>query len=671
MESVPVTATSELNRTVLTKKHAKQLAEIFRSGRMIPEFFEQLFVMFEKRDTQILDMIKEYEREIKSVDESQRENIVAFRTKFVTEFFVRVLESSPMRGLHKVCRVYQFTSRELSLLLKDEFAEYDSFVVIGCPESTDIDVVCFVREADVCNGHTKELSPDSVDKLRSELNTLGYSPDKGMDINCVYVDPKTRTIVASSKGGTETQNIINATWMHHKQVMTTTTSEPNSEALPYALVLHPVDDITFTHEEVHDKIRAFAKYALDYSEETCRNYQKLRQIKSDLYTAGGDSMIVFMENLMDWIVHNPAHLKEHGLTGARWNDRFKAMVMKLIQIVLVWRLRRSVYVKYDLAESVKDIFCVSPGSEDGTITGPTVGSLVSGAHWYLSRGRRGEFCESLFPILLKEYQSVVREFNSEKKFTTLTFECADLLRTHQTASLCPAMSSTMMRMFFDSPEVFTPEFESEWKSDHGNASINSQFVLKSSDEKEFYNYYSSAPSSTIDSFRKSFIFVDQRTSEWLDMLQNKFVCGSNSGTISTVTFQGNYNLIRGSVIEMMAMKLFNPEMIGLRNFKMWSLGFIVDENKHGASGFAPDAVLISSNDDLRSIELILIEIKGLKTLRHNSDYYRGLHLATSQIQSAKSILGSTETLTVRRGLILLCSVENSQFTIEAHLRDLV
>ena len=72
-------------------------------------------------------------------------------------------------------------------------------------------------------------------------------------------------------------------------------------------------------------------------------------------------------------------------------------------------------------------------------------------------------------------------------------------------------------------------------------------------------------------------------------------------------------------------------------------------------------------------EILGIPTKGLKTANHNADYYRGLNLATKQISSGKTILSkylTYEQLIIKRGIIILCFIENEQFNMEIHVVEL-
>lgn len=651
----------------LGKKHGVLLLKIFSEDIMIPEFYKVLFEKMDRTDNAVRDIIKHVE------------NTNGMKLKFIQErikrasvntFLINLINYSVSKGITKLCRIYEFTDHDIQTMIPNHFSSPDSFLVVGCPDSTDIDTIVFVREQDCYMGKTKELTDESISQIREQLRDLKYDVDnRELDINIVYVNPKTRMITASSKAGTETQNIINATHMLHKQVMTECMTDSGLQTMPLGMYLHPVVNIKFTDKEVLDKLRAFAKYVLDYAEHISRDYALFRPIRLDLYTQGGDQMMRFMEGITKYIVCDPVEVKRLDLDMIKYHDRFKSMTMKLLQILLHDRCNDTAYVKADLAKTVHRIFSLE---SDEVRT-----RYEAGALWLLFRGHRGSFCPELFPTLLEHYILIVNECLARTEIEPCIFREDDILIAQKEQNIVTALNDRMLSLFVESPEIFTEEFEKLWIEHHGSGTeINSQFKIACSDEKEFYNTYKNFDPDVLHVFKQCFIFVPQRSPEWLDMLSNRFVCGNNGGTIDNSTFQGRYNLIRGAIIELFAMHLFDPTLhAGLRGFKKWSLGFIVEKNATGSKGFAPDMILISddADQDHGTPEFILIEIKGLKCSRKNADYYRGLHLATKQIGSGRDILSqfvSQDKLKIQRGIIILCCVENQQFMMEVHHVDL-
>lgn len=397
----------------LSGKHAKNLVKIFESGLMVPEFYESLFKKFDANEKNILDIKREFETDCKKRHNCSCDSITYDeKISVVNSMFAQTLVHYPSRGIKRISRIMDMSETLITTLLDNEYSDYDSFIVFGCPESTDIDVVCFVRKQDVIyrqplirpdTGTVKDLSSIAQNRLMLELAAIGYGKQynlsKDIDVNSVYVDPETKMIVALSKGWKETQNIINTTWIHHRQIMV-------NNDLPLALSLHPMCNIIFTRSDVNDKLKSFAKFVIDFAEDTFINYDDtIRQMKHDIYAITDicyNSMIKVMTHLINLIVYEPDVVDSRKMNSIKWHDRFKSIIMKLIQLSLFWKNNQTVYVKMELAESVRTIFY---GIAEQTV----LDSYVEGARWYLFRGHKGLFCKELFPALLNEHNRIANE----------------------------------------------------------------------------------------------------------------------------------------------------------------------------------------------------------------------------------------------------------------------
>jgi hypothetical protein len=651
--------------TILGKRDGVLILGLLEQDKMPEEFYDVLNGKMSRNDQTIRGFAKYVEKNNTQKWCSMTEEM---KRKLVNRYFIDMLEKSSS-GITKLCRICDFSNNLINLIKSLDQNHYsipDSFVVFGCPESTDIDVTCFVRKEDNHMGKTKELSSESIQCIRLKLQDLGYDTEnREIDINTVYVDPDTQMITGSSKGGVETQNIINATHMYHKQVMDEQT------LIPRALHLHPMKNIEFTDEVIFEKLRAFAKFVLDYAEDlmTPRDYQSFRPIKMELYKQGGDQMIRYMQHILKHITLDPIKALAHHINMTKYHDRFKSMVMKLLQILLYSRCKETIYVKIQLADSIHRIVDVTKESKDH------IEIYESGALWCMFRGNRGRHCPELFPLLLRLYDQTANHFLNKYVVEPLIFSREHVCSIQEKYHVVQGFDHGLLESFISSPEFYTDEFEAQWVEKHGLSSdVNRHFIIPCSDQKEFYRTYSALDQEVIDLFNQSFIFVDQRSPEWISMIKHRFVCGSSSGSIDNTTFQGSYNLIRGAVLELLAIHLFDPSSAGLPGFSKWFLGFIVEHDIKGSRGFAPDMVLISADSGDQIPEIIVVEIKGLKHNRKNADYYRGLHLATKQIRSAQDILSpkgiSRDKLKITRGLILLCCIQDKELKMEIHHVDL-
>lgn len=390
------------------KKTGKVFQNALKNDKMCQEFYDDLESKMLKCENSVRDIIKNYEKEnkIKHFDSNMLDISPDQKRNILNEILLRFFDGNSFAmGCNKLWRIHNFTDDELCAMDSARFAEYDSFIVIGCKESTDIDVVCFVRECDIYNGNTKELSEKSIKLLKEELKTCGYDMRRKLDINTAFVDSKSQMITASSKAGLETQNIIIATWSNHKQIMDLPTKEV-MEILPLALVRHPMINIKFTKKYMYEKIRSFAKYVLDHCEHICYDYKKFRPIKIDLYTIDGYRMMRFMKDISKYIIYDPAVAIENKIDMIEWHNRFKAIIMKLLQIIWLHKCDKTAYNKMEIADSVRYIF-----KDDESVL---VEKYISIAQWYLFRGRIGKFDPVLgpkfFELLIRLYCEVVDEF---------------------------------------------------------------------------------------------------------------------------------------------------------------------------------------------------------------------------------------------------------------------
>ena len=85
--------------------------------------------------------------------------------------------------------VFSFLSeKELSILLDGCYSELIGFIVVGCPESTDTDIIVIVSPENQPKGQVLPLSPDSLIRLKERLLSIGINQEKELDINLIYLE---------------------------------------------------------------------------------------------------------------------------------------------------------------------------------------------------------------------------------------------------------------------------------------------------------------------------------------------------------------------------------------------------------------------------------------------------------------------------------------------------
>lgn len=512
------------------------------------------------------------------------------------------LETYPVRTCKIINSYVNLNEDMLEDLCYDKFNTYSSFAVFGCPSSTDIDVIVVVDKHS--NGNPYPLFSRETNRLRTELSELGYDiTHRDLDINLISIENK--MIVASDKGGVETQNMILSTYHYHNQK-------------------YECPDLQMVKVDIGDRLRAFSKYVLNNLEYVVEDYSSLRDEKKKIYMDGVEAIMVYVKDINHIFIEKSENKK--------WKDAMKAMVMKYTQMILIENDIYS-YIKDDI---IKQFGTMYPHLADST-------------EWFLYRGKRGEFSSELIPILHSEYCRILDTYLTRFNYNDTTVLKDNI---HNPTKL----SDELFREFLKNPVNHTERFQELWKRDYGDMSVNEIFPIVSSSAEDIVPIIG-------DNLAQQFVFIDQRSQEWLELL-NFYECGKNSKNIKD-TFEAKYNLIRGAITELIIMDQFNASTLG-NKFTKCSVGFIVENARvRGSNGCAPDLLAVSSD------EIIPIEIKTLKSSAINSDYYRGISLASKQCTGVKDILQINESaITINKGLMLMAYFTDTSLVIRSLLIDI-
>lgn len=507
-------------------------------------------------------------------------------------------------------KMYPISHEQIESWFPDYYSRYDSFIVFGCPSSTDIDVACFVPEKYNDNGHPKPLFTSEYQRLESDLTKLGYDLARGVDavILIHYFD----RIIAMSKGGNMIGNVITNTYEHHKQMYTC----PNINHVP---------------SDRMDMLKVLSKFILDNLEYLVEDYtqssllgKSIHKEKMESYTEGNDSMVLYSFGLLKHF-----HLTAPSNHAEKWTNVMKSLVMKMIQFRLL-KNDEYCFTKKGLCDALDTIY---PGRDN----------IGKNAEWFLFRGKSGEFSDQLIPFLYTEYVSYGKQVieDWERRMTPIVkqYDRSSLVNPTQ-------ITDELFTEFVKSPYKYTDRFQELWDKsteeqpsgkEHGNDSINSQFIIDCSTPEE-QQEFESRLTLTLQAGQptrqdnSNFIWIPQRVPEWLHLLKF-YVCGHSSQVIDNTNMTSKYNLIRGAITELVVMDILNPNDVGLGDFKKYSPGLIVKERGVRSPGCAPDLLLQNPSG-----EIIPVEIKCLKSNAKNGDYYRSHSLAISQCQRVKEIL---------------------------------
>ena len=441
---------------------------------------------------------------------------------------------------YKVIEKYTcITMERLESLCDDKFSRYLSFIIFGCPSSTDTDVVVIVDKHS--NGIPFPLFSSEEARLYKELDELKYNTsERDVDINLIAIE--NNAIIASSKGGPETQNMVMATYNYWVQK-------------------YECPNFTVVNVDIGDRLRAFSKYVLNYLSHIVDDYSLLRYKKQTVYMEGSDNIMIYVKELEHLFI------KESG--DKKWQDTMKAMVMKYTQMILIEK-NIHVYTKDRIINEFRKFH-------------PTLAEAV---RWFLYRGKYGEFSAELIPSLHVEYCRIVDDYLAKFAHTSEETLKSDIMN--------PTMlSDELFFEFLKGPVHYTERFKELWVQTYKGFSVNEIFPIKSSDRNDIVPIIG-------EELASKFVFIDQRSPEWLTLL-NFYECGKNSNNI-TDSFEGTFNLIRGAITELIIMNIFDSRTLG-QKFTKCSVGFLVEDDKiEGSPGCAPDLLAVSE-DEIVPIEI--------------------------------------------------------------------
>ena len=478
---------------------------------------------------------------------------------------------------------------------------YTKFIVFGCNASSDIDVACIVRKCDQSNGVTKPLADSEITRLKTELSDIGYDVSRGVDISEIFID-FFGNVTAISKGSKEIQNMIYATYDLHKQ--------------KYKCPVSSIIDV-----EPFDKIRGLSKFLLDNLHDLInpQNYSKkeISSIRKQIYLGGSTKIIEFAKEVTKYV-----DFKILGFDVTNYNimSILKSLVMKYIQTILLVDEEYS-YAKADLAIKISKYI---PESTEY-------------AMYFLFRGREGIFNKNFIVQLHNKFVQIIDEISFIPIISSI-----DISRVVNPTKL----NDIIFNQFIKSPINPTKEFEKLWSDIYSDSGLNSIFVFQASNSNDFFAIKNDKGEHLIrPEDRNRFLFVNPRSIDWINLL-SIYRCGTNLKIISD-SIESKYNLIRGSIGEAIVTEYLDLKLLGLSEMKKFTIGMIVQNILPGSKGCCPDLILASDK------EIIPVEIKCLKSLVKNKDYYRGISLAKRQCEGTVELFGPKYSHLINRYLIII------------------
>lgn len=459
------------------------------------------------------------------------------QNKLNRESFLTNLQNYPKRTFNHIKKSIPNIIDIIESL--ENYSYYDKFFVVGCPLSTDIDVICIVQKQYILNSVPLPLKNTEIIRLSSELESIGYSVERQIDYNLICIENK--RCVGKSKGGEETINILLKTHSLHKQ------------KYEFDIQIDLIEVLLI------DKLKAITKFIFDYIEDatTAEKYREFRETKRRLYMEGIDSMIKYVHILLDMINFNE---------NKNNRDFFKSLTMKIIQLNLL-QDNIYIYTKEELITSSE-----------------AYGFDKENVRYFLTRGKNGNFDINTFRKLSESFVRIRDEYYSNLNVQIL-----------QINSICnqTLLSDTLFNEFIKSPNSHTNTFQIEYEKSYTTGNINELFPIEPTPLESI-----DLPESIL---KRHFIQIPQRSQEWVELI-GTYRCGSNNAEIKN-TMEGTYNLLRGAITESIILNNFNPELLGFDGWTKVNVGMLVENiENYNSIGCSPDLLLVKDHKII-SIEI--------------------------------------------------------------------
>ena len=522
---------------------------------------------------------------------------------------INLLELYPVKTSNFLIKKYPMLQQEIDTMCeKESTSKFYSWYVVGCPTSTDIDVIVLVLRKYIINSSPLPLSITETERLRAELSSCGYDLLRGIDINIMCIE--NGLSIGQSKGGVETLNILSSTHQYHQQ--------------KYKLDF----DITFMESTIIDRVRAIAKFILDYLTDIVLNYNDHRAERRKVYMEGTENIIKYSVKIISSFVLNPNSLSES--RQKKWFDFIKSLTMKIIQLILL---------KDNIYEYTKDKMALL-----------SAGYGFNSEHisYFLFRGKRGTFSESTLQQILSYYITSVEEYFETHNPIIISFP-KNVLKNHT------QLPHELFDEFIKSPNAHTKHFEKLWTEYEDRHEYQTLFEFDPTPLEQI-----NLPNELKE---KHFLQMSQRSESWFEAIKF-YRCGSNGAEIKQ-TMKGTYNLLRGSITESIIMQLFNPEQIMLdSSWQKVIVGLLVkDKSIIKSRGAAPDLLFINGS------QIIPVEIKTLTEGTHNGEFFNKVRLAKLQCSSVREIMDPDGKLNlIYKNLIIMSYWKETELVLECFLK---
>ena len=492
--------------------------------------------------------------------------------------------------------------------LNDFITDFNA-IIIGCPESKDIDIVIIVDE----KYDMENIKINDIDIINQLDNKCVYAIDKTKKIDTNIIHIKNKKVIKSQKGSIKTlQGIIYYTQsLHMKKEYIIDIIKPEKFKIedriipPINFILFNLD--IFCGKDKASELRDKKIFAINSNEKDKVNFIIENNIMNDIIT----HLIAINDKNKDYI---------------------KALFVKLSTIILIHNdMSENIdyYTKRGIASLLNKIY---QNSYDYSI-------------YYLFRSTEGIFNKDFLKIIFNEYIGFAKTYIDTFDFKWNRLEI-DIINPVKYIDV------NIQNLFWKNIHEPTDSFIEYFDSICIDTNIEKHFIIKSTKEDE-YNF------DIIPEFKKHCNFSDQRSEEWFSLRKiyppNKTI-KDNKYTDYPRTkhwIKEIYHLIAGSIGEQYIMYNINWERLFI-GYKFITVGMIIDyKEKYSIS---PDGFLI--NFDTKDI--IPIEIKCIRNEKNlfSKTIMREIKMAKEQLTTIKKIINC------KKGIIVFMYITNTSVFCE-------
>jgi hypothetical protein len=481
-------------------------------------------------------------------------------------------------------------------------------IIIGCPESTDIDVIVIVDD----NYDIENININHIDIITQLEHKCIYILDKTKNIDINIINIKNKKVTKSQKGSIKTiQGIIYYTQHLHMKKEYMIDINPPDKFKIEDRIIPPINFILFNLDIFCGKDKAI----------------ELRDKKIFAINSNEKDKVTFIidNNIMDIIINNLVDINDKN------KDYIKALFVKLSTIILIdndMSENTEYYTKKGIAFLLNKIYA---DTYDYSI-------------YYLFRGNIGIYKKEFLKIIFDEYI----------KYATTYIENFDFIWEKIDINVdtpVKYIDKTIQMLFWKNPISPTIDFIDYFDKISLDTNIEKHFVIQSSDEK-IHNF------DKISEFKSKASFVNQRSPEWFELRKlyppsniikdNKYMnYPRTKNWINEL-----YHLICGSIGEQYVMFNIDWENI-FKGYKFIVIGMLIDYDKKYS--ISPDGFLIN----FETGDIIPVEIKCIRNEKNlfSKTIMRELKMAIEQLKTIKCIISRCN-----KGLIVFMYINDSDKT---------